>query len=165
MRHQPTSSPDLVSNTGIPSASVFLNLFTIRGNYELLELLSSKDTTGEGLNLHVIAGRCRMTRNKCLKRLTELQEIGVVFKVENRYYSSSLGSQIFTQLKILRDTIQIHSNLKAVDAIQSDNPLNDKGMSVLSQALISNNIERYYEANTVQSPVLSKSRKPDFRKF
>ena len=71
MTHRPTSSSDLVSSAGIPSVSVFLNLFTIDGNFELLGLLSSNIDRREGLNLYEIAGICKMTRNKCLKRLTE----------------------------------------------------------------------------------------------
>lgn len=164
MTHRPTSSSNLVSSAGIPSVSMFLNLFTVDGNFELLGLLSSNIDKMEGLNLHEIAGMCKMTRNKCIKRLTELQDIGLVFKAESRYYSSKLGAQIFDQIIALRDTIYIHSRLKAVDTIQSNNSLNDDGVSDLVQTLITNNRIKSDVTNIIQSPVLSKTRKADFSK-
>lgn len=162
MTHRPISSSDLVSSAGIPSVSVFLNLFTIDGNFELLGLLSSNIDRREGLNLYEIAGICKMTRNKCLKRLTELQEIGLVFKAESRYYSSKLGAQIFDQIMALRDTIYIHSKLKALDLIQSNYSLNDDEVSDLVQALITNNRIKSDVTKIIQSPVLCKTRKADF---
>ena len=165
MTHRPTSSSNLVSSAGIPSVSVFLNLFTIDGNFELLGLLSSNIDRREGLNLYEIADMSKMTRNKCLKRLTELQDIGLVFKVESRYYSSKLGAQIFDQIIALRDTIYIHSKLKAVDVIQSNNSLNGDEVSELVQALITNNRIKSDLTNIIHSPVLSKTRKADFSKL
>lgn len=156
MGRQPASSSNLVSDIGIPSASVFLNLFTVRGNFELLGLLSQSNNKSNGLNLYEISKRSKLTRNKCLKRLTELQEIGLVFKAENQYYSSKFGSQIFAQLTILRDTIEIHSKLKAIDVIQLENSLNATEVSDLVQALTSNSKVMYKAANTIQSPVMSK---------
>jgi acetaldehyde dehydrogenase (acetylating) len=165
MTHRSTRSSDLVSRTGIPSVSVFLNLFTIDGNFELLGLLSSNIDKSEGLKLYEIAGICNMTRNKCLKRLTELQDIGLVFKAESTYYSSKLGAQIFDQIIALRDAIYIHSKLKAVDAIQSSNSLNNDEVSDLVQALITNNRIKSDVTNIIQSPVLSKTRKAHFSKL
>ena len=159
------SSSDMVSSVGIPSLSVLLNLFTIHGNFQLLGLLSSNINRSKGLNLYEIAGRCKMTRNECLKRLTELQEIGLVFKAYNEYYSSKLGGQIFHQLVSLRDTIDIHSKLKAVDVIQSNDSLNKDEVSELVQALISNNDIKYNVMNIIQSPLLSRTRKADFLKL
>ncbi|HEY7109763.1 MAG TPA: hypothetical protein VH415_10065 [Nitrososphaeraceae archaeon] len=165
MRRQRASSSDLVSDIGIPSASVFLNLFTVRGNFELLGLLSQSNNACEGLNLYEISETSKMTRKKCLKRLAELQEIGLVFKAENRYYSSKFGSHIFAQLSILRDTIEIHSKLKAIDDIPLENSLNETEVSDLIQALISNNKVRYRATSTIHSAVLSKRRKADFVNF
>lgn len=161
----PRSSSNMVSSAGIPSLSVFLNLFTIHGNFELLGLLSSNIDRSEGLNLYEIAGRCKMTRNQCLKRLTELQEIGLVFKAENRYYSGKLGGQIFEQLVALRDTIDIRSKLRAVDAIQPNKFLNSDEVSDLVQAFISNNNIKYNVTDIIYSPVLSKTRKADALKL
>lgn len=155
----PRSSSDMVSSTGIPSLSVFLNLFTTHGNFELLGLLSSNINRSEGLNLYEIAGRCKMAGNQCLKRLTELQEIGLVFKAENKYYSSKLGGQIFEQLVALRDTIDIRSKLRAVDTMQPNNFLNSDDVSDLVQAFISNNNIKYNVTDMIQSPVFSNTRK------
>jgi hypothetical protein len=165
MTHRPKSSSGLVSSAGIPSVSVFLNLFTVDGNFELLGLLSSNMDKREGLNLYEIAGKCKMTRNKCIKRLTEFQDFGLVFKAESRYYSSKLGAQIFDQIIALRDTIYIHSKLKAVDSIQSNNSLNDDEVSDLVRTLITNNRIKSDVTNIIQSPVLSKTRKADFSKL
>ena len=160
-----SSSSDMVSNVGIPSLSVLLNLFTIHGNFELLGLLSSNINRSKGLNLYEIAGRCKMTRSKCLKRLTDLQEIGLVFKADNAYYSSKLGGQIYHQLISLRDAINIQSELKAVDVIQSNDSLNKNEVSELVQALTSNNDINYNVMNIIQSPLLSKTRKADILKL
>ena len=156
MRRQRASSSDLVSDIGIPSASVFLNLFTVRGNFELLGLLTQNNNASKGLNLYEISETSKMTRKKCLKRLAELQEIGLVFKAENRYYSSKFGSHIFAQLTILRDTIEIHSKLKATNDIPLENSLTETEVSDLVQALTSNNKVRYKATSTIQSPVMSK---------
>lgn len=155
------SSSKMVSGPGIPSLSMMLNLFTTCGNFDLLEILSSNIYRRLGLNLSEIIGRSKMSRNKCLKRLTQLQETGLVFKMENRYYASNLGEQIFDQLMALRDTVDIHSKLKAVDVIQSNDTLNKDEVLKLVQSLIANTGIKYKVMNILQIPVLSEVRKVD----
>lgn len=155
------SSSKMVSSPGIPSLSTMLNLFTTYGNFDLLEILSSNIHRSSGLNLSEIIGRSKMSRNKCLNRLTQLQEIGLVFKIENRYYASNLGEQIFDQLMALRDTVDIHSKLRAVDVIQSNDTLNKAEVLKLVQSLIANADIKYKVMNILQIPVLSEVRKVD----
>lgn len=102
-----------------------------------------------------------MSRTKCLKRLTELQEIGLIFKMENQYYASNLGEQIFDQLVALRDTVDIHSKLKAVDVMHSNDSLIKREVSKLVQSLIASNDIKYKVMNILQIPVLSEVRKVD----
>jgi hypothetical protein len=156
-----TRSSKTVSDPGIPSLSMMLNLFTTYGNFDLLEILSSKINKRTGLSLYEIIGRSKMSRTKCLKRLTELQEIGLVFKMENQYYASNLGGQIFDQLVALRDTVDVHSKLKAVDVMQSNDTLIKEEVSKLVQSLIASNDIKYKVMNILQIPVLSQVRKVD----